>query len=218
MKWLRDHLLLLTLHLVALAVMAYLLCYCFLSQYRFQNLSYSLTLVVSGKWAIRFLLTSLLMTPLYQLFGWRTAIKLRRPAGLWAFTFAAFHFSIYLSKMKLFWFQQAITGVEQAFGFISFCVMLALALTSLRDSMRQLGKWWKPLHRLVYLAGVTAVVHMILESSNSRVTVYDPDVMIEAVIYSVVLAMLLMVRLPQVRWMIQNKKRRKPNPQTQAPT
>lgn len=42
----------------------------------------------SGKWAVRFLLLCLLMTPLNTLFGWRAALRLRKPAGLWAFGFA----------------------------------------------------------------------------------------------------------------------------------
>jgi DMSO/TMAO reductase YedYZ heme-binding membrane subunit len=32
------------------------------------------------------------MTPLNTLFGWRSAIKLRKTLGLWAFAFGALHF------------------------------------------------------------------------------------------------------------------------------
>ena len=49
------------------------------------NPNYDPMLVSSGKWAIRFLLLCLLMTPLNTVLGWRSAIKLRKPAGLWAF-------------------------------------------------------------------------------------------------------------------------------------
>lgn len=197
--WLRSRSLLLVLHTIALTVMAVLLVNCFVTEYRVQGDSYSLTLVISGKWAIRYLLICLAMTPLHILFGWRTAIKLRKPAGLWAFVFAAFHFSIYLSKMKLFWFQQAIPSVAHAFGFVSLCILTLLALTSIRDWVRRLGKWWKPLHRLVYVTGIMAVIHAILESTNTRVTAYDPDIQNEAIIYLVILIPLLVVRIPQVR-------------------
>lgn len=203
MKWSRITSPVAVLHLVALTVMAVLLWYCFVEPYRYQPNSYSLTLVTSGKWAIRYLLVCLAMTPLHIVFNWRTAIKMRKPAGLWAFAFGAFHFSIYLSKMKLFWFQQTIPSVAHAFGFTSICILLLLALTSMHDSMKHLGKWWKPLHRLVYLAGVAAVVHTILESPNTRVTAYDPDVQIEAVVYMAILIALLLTRMPQVRsWLI----------------
>src|SRR5262245_52660753 len=46
----------------------------------------------SGKWGLRFLLISLLMTPLQRYLGWRSAIPLRKPAGLWAFGFGALHY------------------------------------------------------------------------------------------------------------------------------
>src|SRR5262249_46560281 len=45
----------------------------------------------SGKWALRFLLLSLSITPLNTYLGWRSAVPLRKPAGLWAFGFAALH-------------------------------------------------------------------------------------------------------------------------------
>ena len=197
MKRILDNSLLLTLHLTASTVLAVFLWYCFVGEDYVRY--YSLTLVLSGKWAIRYLLLCLLMTPLYTLFGWRQAIKLRKPAGLWAFTFAAFHFSIYLTKVKLFWFDRPIPGIDTALGLFSFCILTTLALTSMRDSMKRLGKWWKPLHRLVYVAGVLAIVHAILEAPNSRVTSYDPDMLTEAIIYLVILCILLAARLPQLR-------------------
>ncbi len=49
-------------------------------------------MVESGKWAVRLLLVSLLMTPLNTLFGWRSAIRLRKPAGIWAFGFGFIKF------------------------------------------------------------------------------------------------------------------------------
>lgn len=57
----------------------------------------------SGKWATRFLLFSLLMTPLATYLGWAWAIKLRKPAGLWAFRFAGMHVAFYMRDAKLAW-------------------------------------------------------------------------------------------------------------------
>jgi len=198
MKWIQHHLLWLVLNLLALAVMSVLLWYCFVGENVFRRY-YSFTVVTSGRWAIRYLLICLMMTPLNTLFGWRYAIKLRKSAGLWAFAFAALHFSIYLSKVKLFWFDRPIPGIPTALGLFSLCIMTMLALTSMRDSMRWLGKWWKPLHRLVYAAGVLAIIHAMLEAPNTRVKDYDPDVFIEAVVYLAVLCVLLAVRIPLVR-------------------
>src|SRR5689334_22486765 len=52
-----------------------------------------------GKWAIRFLLLSLTMSPLNSLLGWRWAIKFRKPFGLAAFAFATLHVAMYLSDI-----------------------------------------------------------------------------------------------------------------------
>lgn len=200
MSRIHERLLLLALHATALIVMAVLLWFCFVGENR--SLHYWFTVVISGKWAIRYLLLCLLMTPLNTLLGWRQAIKFRKPAGLWAFAFAAFHFAIYLSKMKLFWFDRPISGIDTALGFISLCILTALAVTSMRDSMKRLGRWWKPLHRLVYVAGVLAIVHALLESSNQRVISYEPDMRTEAVVYLVLLAVLLVARVPMVLTLI----------------
>ena len=48
--------------------------------------------------------------------------------------------------------------------FPSFLVLLVLALTSTEGAKRRLGKRWKPLHRLVYLAAALGVVHYLWET------------------------------------------------------
>jgi sulfoxide reductase heme-binding subunit YedZ len=52
--------------------------------------------------------------------------------------------------------------VERPFitiGMLTFLMLLSLAVTSTTGMMRRLGKRWQQLHRLVYVAAVTAVVH-----------------------------------------------------------
>ena len=44
-------------------------------------------------------------------------------------------------------------------GWIAMLIFTALAITSNNTSVRSLGKRWKLLHRLVYLAAIQAVVH-----------------------------------------------------------
>ena len=46
-------------------------------------------------------------------------------------------------------------------GFSALLALLPLALTSTRGWQRRLGSKWKQLHRLVYVAGLLAVVHYI---------------------------------------------------------
>lgn len=153
----------------------------------------------SGKWAIRFLLLCLTMTPLRIYFGWHGAIKLRKPAGLWSFGFEVVHFLYYISENRLAW----LTWRMPTFiilGLVGMFFLTALAITSNRWAMRRLRKYWKRLHRLVYLAGLSVVFHAILATTGSKkVLVYDPQAIHELNIYLGLLVVLLVVRIPQVR-------------------
>lgn len=153
----------------------------------------------SGKWAIRFLLICLTMTPLNTYFGWRGAIKLRKPAGLWAFGFAVPHVLFYISDTQLTWLAFPMQPFI-ALGLLGLFVLTALALTSNRWAMRRLGKYWKRLHRLVYLAGIAVVFHALLASTMSKkIFIRDPQGIDELKLYLVLLVILLVVRIPLVR-------------------
>lgn len=156
------------------------------------------TILASGKWAVRFLLLSLLMTPLNKYFGWRGAIRLRKSAGLWAFGFAAVHLLFYVDENQFVW----LTWPMQLFialGLSGFIILLAMALTSNKWAMRRLKKSWKRLHRLVYLAGIAVTFHAILATNASkRIFAKDADVLPELVLYFLLLVILLAVRIPLV--------------------
>jgi sulfoxide reductase heme-binding subunit YedZ len=52
--------------------------------------------------------------------------------------------------------------VERPFitmGMTTFVLLCPLAVTSTKGMIRRLGKKWQQLHRLVYLAGFTAIIH-----------------------------------------------------------
>lgn len=48
------------------------------------------------------------------------------------------------------------------FGLPPFVILLAMAATSSDWAVRQLKRWWKILHRFIYLAEVSVVFHVIL--------------------------------------------------------
>lgn len=153
----------------------------------------------SGKWAVRFLLICLAVTPLHTYFGWRSLISLRKPAGLWAFGFAVLHGLVYLKEAGWAWLAWP-TQLYIALGLLGLLILTALALTSNRWAMRCLRKQWKRLHRLVYLAGSAGVMHAILATSVSKkVLVHDPQAIYELNVYLAVLVVLLVVRIPLVR-------------------
>jgi sulfoxide reductase heme-binding subunit YedZ len=163
------------------------------------NPDYDPMLVSSGKWAIRFLLLSLAMTPLNTVLGWRGAIKLRKPAGLWAFGFATVHFLLNVIGLRENWLRAPIPDYIAALGVIGLSILTPMAATSTRWAMKRLGKWWKRLHRLVYAAGLIVLGHALLESDNKRVAGHDPQVSVELVLYLAILLMLLAARIPMIR-------------------
>jgi sulfoxide reductase heme-binding subunit YedZ len=168
------------------------------------NPNYDRELIISGKWAIRFLLISLAMTPLNTVLGWRGAIKLRKPAGLWAFAFAVVHFSVNVIGLNENWLRAPIPDYIAALGVIGLGILMPMAATSTKWAMKRLGKWWKRLHRLVYAAGLIVIGHALLESSNKRVAGYEPQVSVELGLYLAILLLLLAARIPAVRSTLAN--------------
>ena len=145
---------------------------------------------VTGKWALRFLVLSLTVTPLRRLTGWRMLTLERRTLGLFAFLYAALHLTTYLTlDLEFDWASLGEDIRKRPYitvGFSTFCLLLTLASTSTRAAARRLGSRWKQLHRLVYLAGIGAVVHFFwLVKADTR----------EPLIYAAIVAMLLSVRL-----------------------
>ena len=117
----------------------------------------------TGSWALLFLLTSLSVTPLRKISGWNDLIKFRRMLGLFAFFYAALHFSTYIVLDHFFDFQRITKDILKrpyvTVGFTAFVLMTPLAITSTAGMIRRLGKRWQQLHRLVYVAAIAGVVH-----------------------------------------------------------
>lgn len=147
----------------------------------------------TGRIALILLLLSLSCTPLNTLFGFKQALRVRRPLGLYAFLYASLHFATFVwldygLDFDLLW--QAIFDQRYVIvGFAAGLLMLALAVTSTRGWQVRMGKNWKRLHRLAYLAGFLAVVHFAWLVKDIRVPLG----------YGAVLVGLLVLRLPPLR-------------------
>ena len=148
----------------------------------------------TGKTAIILLIMSLAVTPAVIWLNWKQLIPTRRLLGLYAFMYVAIHLTIflwldYLLDPALIW--EALFEKQYALvGFGAFLILLALALTSSRWSMRKLGKTWKKLHSWVYLAGILAVLHYFLLVKNAYT---------EPVIFGIILAFLLLTRVKPIK-------------------
>lgn len=117
----------------------------------------------TGEWILRFLLLTLLMTPLKRLLGWTWPIRIRRMLGLYAFFYACLHLFTYLWLDQFFeWKEIWLDIVERPFitaGMAAFILMVPLAITSNKLMIKRLGKNWKRLHRLAYVIPVLGTLH-----------------------------------------------------------
>jgi sulfoxide reductase heme-binding subunit YedZ len=147
----------------------------------------------TGKTALILLILSLACTPLNILFGFRQVLRLRRPLGLYAFLYASLHFATFVWLDYGFDFGQLRQAIfDQRYvlpGLAAGLILLALAITATRGWQRRLGRNWKRLHRLAYLAGILAILHFAWLVKDIR----------EPLRYGLVLAVLLFLRLPFLR-------------------
>jgi sulfoxide reductase heme-binding subunit YedZ len=158
----------------------------------------------TGTWALVFLCITLAMTPLRSITGLTIWIKLRRMLGLFCFFYACLHFSIW------FWLDQGLDlqlmwsdVVKRPFitmGFLTLVLLTPLALTSNQWAVRQLGKRWTLLHKLVYLIACTAILHYWWHKAGKN------DVEIVS-IYGAVIFLLLVCRLPWIKRALQHKQK-----------
>jgi methionine sulfoxide reductase heme-binding subunit len=120
----------------------------------------------TGDWTLTFLLITLAVTPLRKLTGQYWLINVRRMFGLYAFFYGCLHLMTYVWLDKFFDVQEMIHDIGKrrfiTVGMTAFTLMIPLALTSTKWSIRKLGgKRWRALHRLIYFSAAAGVIHYI---------------------------------------------------------
>lgn len=151
----------------------------------------------SGTAGLLLLVAALACTPVATLTGWRRALLARRTLGLYGFAGITVHLSAYATFDG--WLDPALIwrdlGERRSMfvGLLSFLALIPLAATSTHGWQRRLGRRWKLLHRLVYLAAPLAVMHYLW---------LDRDIFALPLLYAAIVALLLALRLPQVRQLI----------------
>lgn len=118
----------------------------------------------TGDWTMRFLLVSLLITPARKLLSMPKLIQYRRMLGLFAFFYAFLHFVTYIWLDRFFDIPDTLQDIAKRpfilVGFLSFVILIPLAVTSTAGWIRRLGgKRWAWLHRGVYVSVILGVVH-----------------------------------------------------------
>lgn len=127
----------------------------------------------TGDWTLYFLFITLAMTPLRKLLHWNWLIRLRRMLGLFTFFYASLHFLCFFWFDHFFDVQEMLKDVIKrpfiAVGFISFSLLIPLAITSNNFSIKRLGGHaWQLLHRSIYVIAPLAVLHYFWMKSGKN--------------------------------------------------
>jgi sulfoxide reductase heme-binding subunit YedZ len=155
----------------------------------------------TGRHAITLLVLCLACTPLNNIFGWRELIKRRRALGLYAFMYATIHIVIFINlDYGLAWSLLVQTVFEKPYivvGLIAFLLLIPLAITSFDIWKKRLGKNWKRLHQIIYWIAPLAALHYAWGKKGDFFALRGE--IIRPLIYSLIIIIFLIVRVPPVR-------------------
>jgi sulfoxide reductase heme-binding subunit YedZ len=159
----------------------------------------------TGDWTLYFLCITLAMTPLRRLTGWSWLIKLRRMMGLFAFFYAALHFTTFLWFDHFFDVQAMLKDVVKrpfiTVGFTAFVLLIPLAVTSTNRMVKRLGgKRWQQLHRAIYLIAPLGILHFWWMKAGK----HD---FAQPILFGAIVGVLLLLRVYWSLVQIRNQKR-----------
>ena len=154
-----------------------------------------------GAVGLAFLVASFTITPIAILTG-RTNLKpIRRPLGVYGFCYIALHLLAYTWLSNGFDWALILRDIGErramSVGLLAFALLIPLALTSTNGWQRRLGRRWKMLHRLVYLAVPLSILHYFW---------LERDIKDWVLVYLVVVVVLFMMRIPSLRQAIARRR------------
>lgn len=150
---------------------------------------------ITGEFALRLLVLTLLVTPLITVSGWNWLIHLRRMIGLYAFYYALLHFMVYLLLDLQLELALVLEDIAErryiTVGFVALLLLLPLAITSNNYLLRKMGaRRWAKLHKLVYLIAPLGIIHFWWQVKSGAFA--------SPLGYALIIALLLLLRHPAV--------------------
>ena len=143
-----------------------------------------------GKFTLNLLVFGLSITPILRFTG-LNFLKFRRAIGVMAFTYVTAHFFTWLF-LDLQSVNQIFADIKKrpyvTVGFLSFLLLVPLALTSNNWSVRSLGRFWPKLHSLVYVAATLGSLHYTMLTKGFQ---------LEPLVYMAVIIAFIAVRIPK---------------------
>jgi methionine sulfoxide reductase heme-binding subunit len=161
------------IHLNRMQLLCHLLCLLPLIILIYDALLHQLTVnpireisIRTGRTAITILLFSLFCSPLNNQFGLNTFLSIKKPLGLYAAFYALLHFANYIGWDYGFSWGEILGGIQRQpsliIGLTAFLLLIPLTITSFQIFQKWLRKWWRILHRLVYLIMLLEIIHFFL--------------------------------------------------------
>ena len=137
----------------------------------------------TGLWATLLLILALAVTPVRLVLPSGTIsrwlLQSRRYFGVASFAYAAMHTAGYLQRkgsLERILSEGAEPGLLT--GWLALAIFLPLAMTSNDWSVRKLRRWWKHLHRTVYLATALMFAHWLLAAFDQRPALYHVAIVV----------------------------------------
>jgi methionine sulfoxide reductase heme-binding subunit len=146
----------------------------------------------TGTWTLVMLCITLAVTPARRLFGLNMLVAQRRMLGLFAFFYGLLHITTWIWFDHWFALGDMVKDIIKrpfiTVGFFALLLMVPLAVTSNRASIKALGKKWIQLHRLIYLIAPLAVLHYWWHKAGK-------NALEEPAIYAAIVVVLLGIRV-----------------------
>lgn len=147
----------------------------------------------TGRTAINLLILSLACTPIRNLFGLTSFLKIRKTLGLFAFLYAALHFLIFIIldfELNLSWILDEVRYKPFIqIGLAALILLIPLSITSIKNIQRKMGERWETLHKLVYFVAFLVVLHYLLATKG--------DILLP-IIYAGITLILLLLRVSPI--------------------
>jgi len=148
----------------------------------------------TGSAGLALLVASFACSPVGRLFGWQRPTQIRRALGLYGFLYAVLHvwnYAVWENGMDMALIARDLEERQaMSVGLLALLALIPLAATSTRGWQRRLGKRWRTLHRLVYVAVPLSVLHTLW---------LERDIVTVPVVYAAIVGVLLALRLPALR-------------------
>lgn len=129
--------------------------------------------------ATGFLVAAISIGPVYHVFprlpGKILVYESRRMLGIGAAWFASLHVLVAYGSLFKYANPLSLPGAYQSsflIGMLAWLILLAMAFTSFNAAMRRMGLWWFRLHRLVYVAAATILLHALMIGTHASTAVY----------------------------------------------